>query len=228
MLTAQAEIRLGFAARRNPSTTGHAGALEDLMNSAPSRTHTFIVLAPALAAPAHTVQASPSPRWPSSGPSVSQELRAHTDRPFLALFLSRPRKREILSSLRAIPRLWGLYSGMWMRREGIIVLMARVAHGTRSPLHHRGDDPGGVIVFFLVTTRVCGRAATTASARGWRPAHQRRCRSSATPLRCSRCRSSGGSAMMEACAGPRPLPTSRHTLRRSVRNGAAVDEGGRA
>jgi len=71
--------------------------------------------------------------------------------PLLALLLS-DLVREVLYR-NGLSRDWGLYRGMWVvyGTTALLVLLGRLAHGTRSPVAVAAATMGGSCVFFLVT-----------------------------------------------------------------------------
>jgi hypothetical protein len=77
--------------------------------------------------------------------------RAAVAAPLLALLLS-DLVREVLYR-HGLAREWGIYKGMWVvyGTTALIVLMARLARGTRSPVVIAGTTLAGSCTFFLVT-----------------------------------------------------------------------------
>jgi hypothetical protein len=71
--------------------------------------------------------------------------------PLLALLVS-DLIREVLYR-QGLAQQWGLYRGMWVvyGTTGLIVLLSRLARGTRSPLTIAATTLAGSCVFFLVT-----------------------------------------------------------------------------
>jgi hypothetical protein len=71
--------------------------------------------------------------------------------PLLALLLS-DLVREVLYR-NGLSRDWGLYHGMWVvyGTTALIVLLGRLAYGTRSPAAIGATTLGGSCVFFVVT-----------------------------------------------------------------------------
>jgi hypothetical protein len=71
--------------------------------------------------------------------------------PLLALLIS-DLVREVLYR-NGLAQQWGIYRGMWVvyGTTALIVLMGRLAHGTRSPFIIAGTTLAGSCVFFVVT-----------------------------------------------------------------------------